>query len=88
MHDNEVGADCLGIARQFDDGVHVLVRAGQDRACTGADLIDGDVEGPLALIQRHREELALLAVDEEPADFETVNPVADVAAEAALIERQ
>ena len=44
--------------------------------------------GTLALGERHREELALLAGDEHAVDAEIVDPVPQVAAEAGLVDRQ
>ena len=53
-----------------------------------ADLVDRDLERALALRDRHREELALLAGDEHAVDAEIVDPVPQVAAEALLVDRQ
>ena len=51
-----------------------------------ADLVDRDLERALALGDRHREELALLAADEHAVDAEIVDPVAQVAAQAGLVD--
>ena len=50
--------------------------------------INRDLEGALALGQRHREELALLAADEQAVDAELAGPVPDIAAEAGLVDRK
>src|SRR5262245_10107710 len=53
-----------------------------------AQLLDRYVEAALALGDRHGEELALLAADENAVDAEIVDPVAQVPAQARLVERQ
>ena len=55
-------------------------------AAAAARLLDGDLEGALALGDRHREELALLAGDEQAVDGQIVDPVADVAAQPGLVD--
>src|SRR5262245_27555334 len=53
-----------------------------------AQLLDRYVEAALALGDRHGEELALLAADENAVDAEIVDPVAQVPAQARLVDRQ
>jgi hypothetical protein len=54
VDDDVVGADCFGMSGEFDDYVHVLIGTRHD----GAEFrrfrfVDGDLEGALALGQRH-----------------------------------
>ncbi len=88
MHHNVVGADPLGVLRQLDHHVDVLVRARHHGA--GAPLAgrDRDLQATLAFLDRHREELALLAGDEQAVDAEFLRPMRDVATEADLVDRQ
>src|SRR5262249_44115898 len=65
----------------------ILIRARQDRAMA-AQLLDRYVKAALALGDRHGEELALLAADENAVDAEIVDPVAQVPAQARLVDRQ
>lgn len=86
MHDDIVGTDLLGVLRQVDHDIHVLVGAGHDRLGPARAGIHRQFEAALALLQRHGEELALLAGYEEAVDAEIVDPVVDVAAKAVLID--
>ena len=87
VHDDVVGADRLRVPGEIEDHVEVLVGARQDGA-PAAQLLDRDVERALALGHRHREELALLAADEHAVDAEIVDPVAQVPAQAGLVDRR
>src|SRR5262250_2703180 len=87
MHHDVVGADRLRVPGEIDDGVEILIRARQDRAMA-AQLFDRYVEAALALGDRHGEELALLAADENAVDAEIVDPVAQGPAQARLVDRQ
>ena len=85
VYDDVVGADLLGMAGEVYHHVHVLIGAGHDGLATPRRGLDRELEAPLALLQRHREELALLAGDEQPVDLQVVEPVADVLAKAVLV---
>src|SRR5262249_27998517 len=87
MHHDVVGADRLRVPGEIDDGAEILIRARQDRAMP-AQPLDRSVEAWLALGDRHGEELALLAADENAVDAEIVDPVAQVPAQTRLIDRQ
>ena len=53
-----------------------------------ANLVDRDLDQALALGDRHREELALLAADEHSVDAELVDPMAQIPAKTSLVDRQ
>ena len=88
VHHDIGRADRLRMLGKLDHRVHVLVGAGGDDARGLADLIDHDLHRALALGNRHREELALLAGDEHAVDAEIVHPVPQVAPEARLVDRE
>ena len=88
VHHDIGRADRLGVLGKLDHHVHVLVGAGGDDARRLADLVDHDLHRALALGDRHREELALLAGDEHAVDAEIVDPVPQVATEALLVDRE
>ena len=62
----------------------------QDRTVCGlaGGFLDGDFERALALRERHGEELALLAGDEQASDPKVVDPVTHVAPQSRLVERE
>ena len=86
MHHDVVGPDILGVTREVDHHVHVLIGARHDRLSVIAGGFHRQLKRTLAFLQRHREELALLARDEEPFDPQLLGPVADVLSKAVLIE--
>ena len=88
VHDDIGRADRLGMLGELDHHIHVLVGAGGDHAGLGADLVDHDLHRALALGNRHREELALLAGDENAVDAELVDPMPQVPAEPLLVDRK
>ncbi len=88
MDHDVIGPAVLCMQRQLHDRIEVLVRCGNDDPRIAVTLVDGNLEIALALIEAHREELALLAGDEQALDVEIVYPVPDVRAQAGLIERQ
>ncbi len=88
VHHDIGRADRLGVLGKLDHRIHVLVGAGGDDAGAAADLVDHDLERALALGNRHREELALLAGDEHAVDAEIVDPMPQVPAQALLVDRK
>jgi len=87
-HDDEIGADRLGVVGKFQHRVHVLAGARHDGAGAATQRIGSDIEVAFASGQRHREKLALLAGDEHAVDTERPGPVQQVAAKAGVVERQ
>ena len=77
MHDDVVGADpCACLARSITTS---MFWSEQDMMVPlGRRALDRDLEDALALRERHREELALLAADEQPVDPEIADPMAQV----------
>ena len=57
-------------------------------SCLSPSLFDRDLKRALSFGDRHREELALLAGDEQAVDAQIVDPVAQIAAEPGLVDRQ
>ncbi len=87
MDDDIVRAAGLRMLGQIDNHVHVLVRAGHDRLRLVTYCRDSQIEHALALVNRHGEEFALLSRDEKSVNTQIVNPVVDILAKAAFIDR-
>ncbi len=88
MHDDVVRPTRFGVAGEVEHNVEVLVRARHDRLGIAPAGLDRKLEGPLAFVDRHREELALLPADEEALDAEVLGPVADILGEAVLVDSE
>ncbi len=74
------GASSITMSRFWSEPDRIVCALGRPR------LLDRDLECALALVERHREELALLAGDEQAVDREIVDPMADVAPQAGLVD--
>ena len=88
VHDDVVRPTRFGVAGEVEHNVEVLVRARHDRLGIAPAGLDRKLEGPLAFVDRHREELALLPADEEALDAEVLGPVADILGEAVLVDSE
>ena len=87
VHHDVVRADRLGMAGEVEHDVEVLVGARHDGPAA-ADLLDRGVEQPFPFGDRHGVELALFAADKHAVDAEVGDPVAEIAAETGLVDRE
>ena len=78
----------LGVQRQFQNSIEVLVRHRHDRSGFVAAFIHRNFEVPFALLQRHGEKLSLLARNEQALNVQIVDPVTNIRAQPRLIQQE
>ena len=78
----------LGMQRQFQNGIEVLVRHRHDRVRFIAAFVHRNFEVPFALLQRHGEKLSLLAGNEQAPNVQIVDPVSNVRPQPRLVQRE
>jgi len=86
VHDDVVGTHLFGVPREVENYIEVLIGARHDRLGSTASGFDAQLKRPLAFIDAHGKELALLTGDEQPGDAEVVNPVGDVGPKPVLVK--